>query len=242
MTKMLFLDDCYLKEFDATVLSVSDSDKGPGLRIELDQSAFYPESGGQPTDLGKLIKVDSGDEFVITRVAKADDKIFHFVDKPGLEPGDKVHGIIDWERRYLFTRYHTACHILATIVHETTGAHITGNQIASDKARVDFDLENFDRSLIASFEEKANALIADSRPVAILFLSREEAFQIPSLVKLKMALPEHIGTIRIIDIQGFDQQACAGTHVKNTFEVGKIAIQKAENKGKSNRRIYFVLE
>ncbi|MBW2993272.1 alanyl-tRNA editing protein [Candidatus Woesearchaeota archaeon] len=233
MTKQLYLEDCYLKEFEAMVTKVENN------KIVLDQTAFYPESGGQLTDKGKLIR--DSEEFHISMVKKSGADIIHKVDKEGLKAGDKVKGIIDWDRRYKFMKYHTASHVLSTVVNKETGAQITGNQIKEDEARVDFNLETFDREKLKEYEQKANEIIAKELPVELKFLPREEAFRIPALVKLKMMLPETIKIIRIVTIQGFDQQACAGTHVKNLKEIGKIEITKAENKGANNRRVYLKL-
>jgi len=233
MTKALYLEDCYLKEFEAEVTKVENN------KIVLNQTAFYPESGGQLTDKGKLVK--DSEEFNVSMVKKQGPDIFHKVDKEGLKEGDKVKGIIEWGRRYKFMRYHTASHVLSTVVNKETGAQITGNQIKEDEARVDFNLEEFDREKLKEYEQKANEIIAKALPVELKFLPREEAFKIPALVKLKMMLPETIKIIRVVEIQGFDQQACAGTHVKNLDEIGKIEITKAENKGANNRRVYFKL-
>ncbi|MCP3685639.1 MAG: alanyl-tRNA editing protein [bacterium] len=233
MTHTLFMEDCYLKEFEAEVTSIE------GNKVELDKTAFYPESGGQPTDKGKLICGDT--EYAVNFVRKDKGRIIHELDKEGLQNGDKVKGVLDWERRYLFMRYHTACHVLSGIVSKETNAQITGNQIAEDKARIDFNLENFDRELIKSYEEKSNAIIKEGKLVDLNFMPREEAMKIPSIVKLAMGLPESIKTIRVVDITNFDKQACGGSHVKNTSEIKGIEIIGAENKGKSNRRIYFKL-
>lgn len=233
MTKQLYLEDCYLREFEATVAKVE------GNKIVLDETAFYPESGGQLTDKGKLAK--DSEEFNVIMVKKIGQDIIHRVDKEGLKIGDKIKGIIDWDRRYRFMRYHTACHVLSAIVNKETGAKITGNQIKEDEARIDFNLETFDREKLKSYEAKANEIIAKGLPVNLKFLPREEAFKIPALVKLKMMLPESIKVIRIVEIEGFDMQACAGTHIKNLSEIGKMQITKAENKGASNRRVYFKL-
>ncbi len=228
----LYLKDCYLKEFEATVESVKD-DKF----VVLDRTAFYPKSGGQPHDTGVL--VHDGEEFPVVFVGKFDGKVSHEVSKPGLKEGDRVKGIIDWDRRQLFMKYHTACHILSAIIHDETGAKISGNQLAENKTRVDFNLENFDREQIKSYESKVNRIIDMNVPVDISLLSRNEAFSIPSVVKLKDAFPPELEEIRVISIEDVDRQACGGTHVSNTGEIPHIEIFKAENKGKNNRRVYF---
>ena len=229
----LYLNDCYLLEFEATVESIIDD-----RFVILDKTAFYPNAGGQPNDLGVLVR--DGSEYPVVYVQKTDDLISHEIADPGLMVGDQVTGRIDWDRRYLFMRSHTACHVLSAVINKETGALITGNQIGEARTRVDFSLKDFDRSQIKSFEEKTNEIIDQEIPVEIKILPAEEALKMPSIVKLKMDLPE-MEEIRIIDIVGFDAQACGGTHVRNTGEIGQIEIVKAENKGKNNRRIYFRL-
>ncbi len=236
----LYLMDCYAKEFEATVEEVA------GDRfVILDKTAFYPDSGGQPHDTGVLVREGDGREFPVTYTRKMDDLISHEVaiadSGSGLAAGDRVTGRIDWERRYLFMRSHTACHVLSAVIHKETGALITGNRIGDAKTRVDFSLKDFDRSEIKSFEEKTNEIIDQNLPVEIKILSKEDALKMPSIVKLKMDLPDR-EEIRVIDIVGYDAQACGGTHVRNTGEIGHIEVVKAENKGKNNRRIYFRLK
>ena len=228
----LYLKDCYLKEFDAVVESVKD-----GKYVVLNSTAFYPNSGGQPHDTGVLIH--EGREFPVIYAGKFGEVISHEVLESGLKTGDEVKGVIDLDRRYLFMKYHTACHILSAIIHSETGARISGNQLGETRTRVDFSLEDFDRDLIQSYESKVNAIIDMELPVSIDIMPREEAFKIPSVVKLKDAFPPDLNEIRVINILDVDRQACGGTHVKNTGEIPHIEIFKAENKGKNNRRIYF---
>lgn len=228
----LYQKDCYLKETQATVESVKD-DKF----IVLNKTLFYPNSGGQPYDTGLLIKEDQKFPVVYTGIFGG--VISHEIATPGLVKGDRVKAVIDWDRRYLFMKYHTACHILSAIIHNETGAQISGNQLGEEKTRVDFSLENFDRDQIQSYETKVNGIIDKGIQVSIDILPKDEAFQIPSIVKLKDAFPPDIDKIRVITISGVDRQACGGTHVANTGEIPHIEIFKAENKGKNNRRIYF---
>lgn len=233
----LYLEDSYMKEFEAVVESVKD-----GKFVVLDKTAFYPNSGGQPHDTGKLVR-EGGKEFPVVYVAKFDYLISHEVQNgEDLKPGDKVKGVIDWDRRYRFMRYHTACHILSGIFHNETGAMITGNQIDLEKSRIDFSLENFDREKIDEYIKKANEVMARNLEVTTTIMPREEAMNIPSVVKLANALPPAIKELRIVSIGDVDTQADGGTHVKNTSEVGEIELVKAENKGKNNRRVYFRLK
>jgi len=245
MTYALYLMDCYIKEFDAVVVRVSDD----GLEIVLDKTAFYPTSGGQPNDTGIITIMDGttadGAVFNVVDVLKKDGEIIHKLDRTGIVIGNKVHGSIDWERRYMLMKYHTASHMLSTFINRETGAEITGNQLYLDKARVDFSLENFDRTQMQGFEHKVNSIIAKNLPVAFRILGREDAFKIPALVKLRKQLPETIKDIRIVDIGNdefdFDHQACGGAHLRSTSEIGKIEIYDLENKGRERRRIYFRL-
>ncbi|GIU69677.1 MAG: alanyl-tRNA editing protein AlaX [Candidatus Woesearchaeota archaeon] len=258
--KAAYLKDCYKKEFISKIVFVSED----GLWVELEETYFYPTSGGQPNDEGFLIKVEDSknnsfdknidleeiknirysnlreiEQFAVKDVLKKDGKILHNIVMPGLKIGDKVIGRINWERRYKLMRYHTASHVLSTVINIETGAEITGNQLYTDKARVDFSLENFDRELMNSFESKTNDIMKKNLPVSFRILEREDAFKIPGLVKLRKQIPETIREIRIVDIGEFDHQACGGTHLKNTSEIGSIKITELENKGKDRRRIYF---
>ncbi len=234
MSPQLFLKDCYLKEFDAAVISVD------GRNVELDQTAFYPNAGGQPNDTG--IVTCGSDDYIVSDVVKDKGRIVHVVDRPGLKKNDKVHGQIDWTRRYTLMKYHTASHVLSGVIFRKTGAVITGNQIDIDQTRIDFDLESFDKSKLKEYEAEANRVIAENRAVSISFLPRAEAVKLPRLTKLAMGLPESIKEVRLVSIQGLEQEACGGTHLKNTGEAGQIEITSTENKGKSNRRIYFELK
>lgn len=228
----LYFSDCYLKELDAVVEDVVDE-----RYVVLDRTAFYPEAGGQPHDTGFLYC--AGNAYPVTGVRKADGRVYHEMGADGLKEGDAVRGVIDWDRRYLLMRYHTACHILSAIIHSETGAKISGNQLSEDKTRVDFSLEEFDREQLKAYEAKVNDVIDRNIPVTIETMDREEAFRIPSVVKLKDAFPPEVLCIRVITIPGIDRQACGGTHVASTGEIPHIEVFKAENKGKNNRRVYF---
>ncbi|MDM7933879.1 MAG: alanyl-tRNA editing protein AlaXM [Methanothrix sp.] len=231
--KAIYLEDSYLKEFDARVLEAA------GERVLLDQTAFYPRSGGQPSDHGVMDR--GGDLFRVLDAEPSEGGVLHMVDRPGLLPGESVHAAIDWERRYRLMRGHTACHILSAVIFEETGAKITGNQIDLSRSRVDFSLESFDRSRIQEYIGSANRIVEEDRPVRVRVLPREEALSIPDLFRLAVDLPDR-EEVRVVTIEGIDSQACGGTHVRRTGEVGRIEILRAENKGKSNRRIYFSLE
>ncbi|MBN2111981.1 alanyl-tRNA editing protein [Candidatus Woesearchaeota archaeon] len=237
MAEALYMADCYLKEFDAKVVSVKD-----GKFVVLDKTAFYPASGGQAHDTGKLIRKSDNKEFKVVYVGKFSGEISHEIEGEGLQEGDEVHGVIDWERRYKLMRMHTASHVLSGVFQKEAGALITGNQLDTDKSRIDFSLENFDREKIDEYIRKSNDIIEKDLPIKIYKVPREEAEKDPSMVKLAKGLPEGIKELRIVEIETFDRQPDGGTHVKSTKEVGKIVFLKAKNQGANNRRVYFALE
>jgi misacylated tRNA(Ala) deacylase len=234
MTKALYLEDSYLRECDATVASVKD-DK----YAVLDQTIFYPKGGGQPWDIGQIIKGDEA--FKVVYVGKFSGEISHEVDRAGLKAGDKVHCVLDWERRYKLMRSHTAAHLFASLLCTGTGALVTGNQLETDKVRFDFSLEAFNPEILEEYLDKANEFLRKEIPVKWYELPREEALKIPGVVKMAEAFPPNIPRLRIVEIVGVDKQADGGTHVKNLKEVGQIKFLKTENKGKHNRRVYFEL-
>ena len=234
VTKALFLEDSYMKECEATVLSVKD-----GKYVVLDQTIFYTKGGGQPNDTGKIIK--DTQVYNVVYVGKFSGEISHEVDHPGLQVGDKVHCVLNWEQRYRLMRSHTAAHVLAALLNRGTGALITGNQLEEDHVRFDFSLEKFDRELLEGYLAKANDLFGTDIAVKWYQLPREEAMKIPGVVKMAQAFPPDLPVLRIVEIVGVDKQADGGTHVRNLKEVGKVELMKTENKGKNNRRIYFKL-
>lgn len=229
----MYLEDSYLWAFDATVVEAFDD------RVILDKTAFYPQSGGQPADTGLFMR--ENESFQVLGAETDERGIIHIVDRSGLEPGDQVTGKIDHERRYRFMKSHTACHILSAVIFRQTGARITGNQIEQSRSRVDFSLESFDKAMMGEYVEKANLIVSEGHPVVTSIIPRAEALVIPDLVRLAMNVPDR-EMIRVVEIEGVDKQACGGTHVRNTSEIGKIRMIKAENKGKANRRVYFALE
>jgi Ser-tRNA(Ala) deacylase AlaX len=240
MTDLLYLNDSYLRECEALVEYVD------GTSIVIDRTVLYPQGGGQPTDTGLLVRQGDNAVFKVTLVRKQEGHVVHTVDKPGLAVGDSVKVVLDWEPRYRLMRMHTAAHLLAAIGHRDLGLLITGNQLGIDKSRIDFNLENCDRTIMENLVRKANELIAKGAAVSVSFLPREEALKMPSIVKLANALPPAIDILRIVTIgdpaQPIDTQADGGTHVKDIRDIGAIRFLAIDNKGKSNRRLYFAIE
>ncbi len=234
MTRALYLNDSYLRECDAHVVSVKN-----GKYIVLDQTVFYPKGGGQPWDTGKMVK--DNEVYNVVYVGKFSGEISHEVDRADLKEGDRVHCVLNWKRRYKLMRSHTAAHTLASILCRETGALITGNQIEEDKVRFDFNLKEYSREILERYIEKANKLLGKDIPVKWYEIPREEALKIPHVSKMAKASFPNVPKLRIVEIVGVDKQADGGTHVKNLKEVGQIELLKTENKGKDNRRVYFKL-
>ena len=235
-TELLYATDAYLRSFDATVTDIT-----PEGGVILNRTAFYPTGGGQPHDLGTLTWDGGSAHVVETRKAGAD--VVHRIDADPPPVGTRVGGDIDWERRYALMRHHTALHSMSGVIYQLYGATVTGGQMYPDHARMDFQLPDLSQERLDRIQERTNELLLEGHPVSVRFLPRAEAFQIPDLIRTKInLLPEGIETIRVINIEGIDQQADGGTHVANTREVGRVRIAGTENKGKGNKRLEIVLE
>ncbi|NMB60484.1 MAG: alanyl-tRNA editing protein, partial [Chloroflexi bacterium] len=231
--------DSYLKKFTAKVVSVNAETRS----LFLDRTAFYPGGGGQLCDTG-ILKIDCID-YPVTRVKKTPDGIAHEIgegrDLPSV--GSEVTGEIDWDRRYKLMRTHTAMHILCGVVFRDYGAQVTGGDMEPLSGRMDFEFENLSKDLVGVIEEAVNKEVAAARDVRVKVLPREEAFQIPDLIRTKInLLPPGIPEVRTIEIVGLDLQADGGTHVANTREVGRMRITDYKSKGKINKRIYVELD
>ncbi len=215
-----------------------------GRFIILEKTVFYPQGGGQPGDTGTL--QDEHSTYTVLNTTKKEGVILHEVDKEGLKQGDGVHGELNWERRYAHMRFHTAAHVLCAVFHNQAGALITGNQISSEKLRIDFSLDDYDPLKMQHYIAAANKLLALQAPIHARTMQRDEALKLPGMVKLASAIPPNIPELRILTIGDertgiIDEQADGGTHVQNTREVGTIVFASAENKGKNNRRVSVTL-
>ena len=235
MTEALYHTDAYLKEFDAVVTAVE------GQAVALDRTAFYPAGGGQPHDTGLL--TDGTRTWRVTKVRKAGLEVWHELDGEAPAPGARLHGVIDWERRYQLMRTHTAMHVLCGVIFRDYGASVTGGNMEPLKGRMDFEFETMRQELVKEIEEKINIEVAAGRAVKVKILPRAEAFAIPDLIRTKInLLPEGIAEVRTVEIEGLDLQADGGTHVANTREVGHIRVTDYKSKGKINKRIEVAVE
>jgi misacylated tRNA(Ala) deacylase len=234
VAELLYQTDSYLREFAGRVTEVDEA----GQRVGLDRSAFYPGGGGQPYDMGSLAW--EGGRAQVTQVKKEGDLVWHAVSGAMPPAGAAVTGSIDWERRYSLMRTHTALHILCGVVWRDYGAQVTGGNMDPLQGRMDFEFANLRGELVAEIEAKCNAEVAASRDIRVRILPRDEAFQIPDLIRTKInLLPEGIQEVRTVEIVGLDLQADGGTHVANTREVGRIKVTDYKSKGAINKRIYI---
>lgn len=235
MTELLYQTDSYMKEFTAVVTGIDAEQHG----VYLDRTAFYPGGGGQPNDAGWLICDNT--RYTVTKVAKGS---LHIIAEEALPTaGQAIQGIVDWERRYKLMRTHTAMHILCGVVWRDYGASVTGGNMEPLEGRMDFEFERLQKELVSEIEAKINAEVEEARDVRVKILPREEAFQIPDLIRTKInLLPDGIQEVRTVEIVGLDLQADGGTHVANTREVGRIHIADYKSKGGINKRIYVRLD
>ncbi len=239
MTKLLYQEDSYLKEFTAKVLDIE------GNKVVLDKTAFHPRSGGLDCDTGYII-TPSGTKIRVTEVIFDKDAgdVIHVLEKqsPELRAGDEIKGVIDWDRRYRMMRLHTAAHIISAIMYRDHGAKITGGHITPEKGYDDYDLDVFDPQIFAEAINKANDVVKQGIEVKIYWMRREEALKVPGIVKLASRMPPNVAKLRIVEIPGIDIQADGGPHVRNTAEIGRIVFLKAVNKGKKRKRVYYTVE
>ena len=233
-TEDLYSTDAYLRTFEARVLQVDDA----GTAVALDRTAFYPGGGGQPHDLGGLAW-DGGAGGVLD-VRRDGPLIWHRLDgaEGAPEPGEEVQGVVDWDRRHLLMRTHTALHVLCGVIWTDFGVAVTGGNMSPGEGRLDFELDAMSVDLGRRVEERINEELRRAREIVVAFVGRDEADRDPALIRTKADLiPRSIDPLRVIDIVGLDKQADGGTHVATTAEVGSVRVVKTESKGKANKRI-----
>lgn len=239
MTALLYQTDSYLQEFDANVTAVEDNTRS----IVLERSAFYPGGGGQPCDSGVLSL--AGQTWTVSHVRKGPQAVEHILggEDPLPATGAVLHGKINWEHRYQLMRTHTALHILCGVVFRDYGAQVTGGDMEPLKGRMDFEFESLSKDLVQAIEEAVNREVAAAHPIRVQILPRQQAFEIPDLIRTKInLLPPDIQYVRVVELVGLDLQADGGTHVANTREVGRIHVVDYKSKGKINKRLYIEME
>ena len=232
MTDELFREDSYLKECQATVVRSGDGE------IVLDRTVFYPLGGGQPGDTGTISWTGGEAEIADTRYGDAGDIVHLAAPGAALPPaGATVTARLDWERRYLHMRMHTALHLLGSVLKYG----VTGGNISAAKSRLDFDMEDtVDKDEVTA---RMQALVAADHPVTFRWITDEELDAQPELVRtMSVQPPRGAGRVRLLEIADVDLQPCGGTHLKSTGEVGTVRVGKVEKKGRHNRRVSIVLD
>jgi misacylated tRNA(Ala) deacylase len=234
VTDELFSADAYARSCEAVVTEVTDEG------VVLDRTVFYARGGGQPGDTG-ILRWEGG-EVRVTDTLKQAGALLHVVDGTPPAEGTSVVAEINWNRRHILMRTHTALHALSGIVFRDYGAKVTGGNMEPGAARMDFELETIGAGFALEVEGKLNAELGADRSVHVSFLPRAEALADPDLIRTKANLiPESVDPIRVIDIEGLDKQADGGTHVRSTGEVGRVRVAKTENKGKGFKRMRIEL-
>jgi misacylated tRNA(Ala) deacylase len=242
--------DAYAQRVDAAVTGVTLREGDGAPSVALDQTVFYPGGGGQPADAGTLLRPRDGATWTVRSARKEDGEIVHDLAISGpIGPdtlpavGDAVTAEIDWPRRHLLMRTHTALHVLCGVVWRDYGAQVTGGNMEPGAGRMDFEFERMSAELVGEIETRVNAEIAAGREIRVSVLPRDEAFAIPDLIRTKInLLPPGIPEVRIVEIVGLDLQADGGTHVANTREVGVVRVTGYESKGRINKRIRIAIE
>ena len=228
----LFEENPYLKEFKAKIISINIEEK----TIELDNTAFYARSGGQPGDIGEIKAENQNIE--VKDTIKKDNKIINIINKTeNLDKGIEIIGKIDWKKRYKYMKMHSALHLMCAVI----PLGVTGGQIGYEKSRLDFN--DPDKKINKEeIEEKINSLVKDDYEITSEIIDSQILDEQPELVRTMSVKPPQIdGKIRLIKIGNVDLQPCGGTHVKSTAEIGSIKIGKIENKGRMNRRVNILL-
>ena len=235
MTEELFSGDSYMREFEARVVKLD------GREVILDRTAFYPGGGGQPADKGSLGIGPVRAAVVDAR--RESGRVVHVLDTAIPDTVRDLKGTLDWERRYAHMRYHTALHVLSGVIWRNFEAKVTGGQMRTDRARMDFSFPgDWTADVVGEIERLTNEALAENRPVKVYELEREEALADPDLIRTQVNLvPERVKRIRIVEIVGLDTQADGGTHVANTREVGDMGLTGHKSKGRQNKRLEFML-
>ena len=238
MTQLIYFPDvesCYIKEFDATITRAS------AEGVILDRTAFYPTGGGQLHDTGILEINDK--TYNVVDVKKMGNEVLHILDgEVEAKPGDGVHGIIDWDRRYGNMRMHTAQHLISAIIYDLYGSTTVGNQLYPDRARIDFSPLTKDQLDVEEVERIFAQKVSEALEVIIYHRPRDELLS-DSRVRVNLdRIPKLATELRIVEIDGYDICPCAGTHVRSLGELAPIKIVKTKSKGSGRLRVEYVFE
>lgn len=231
MTRRRYLEDSYLRELDTEVVACRDG------WCRLAETLFHPGGGGQPCDRGQLV-VD-GEPIQVTAVREDDADVWHDAAR-SLRDRQPVRAVLDWPYRHAVMRHHALLHVVNTIALRDFAARITGAQIGPDRSRIDLQLADFSRERLPDLEARVNDVIGRDLALSATTIDEDEFGRRPDLVRtLNVRPPVVDGRVRVVEIAGFDAQACGGTHVHSTGEIGRVRIARFDNKGKDNKRLYW---
>ena len=239
MTERLYLKDCYLKEFTAKIIDLTSNG------VILDQTSFYPLSGGQLGDNG-ILKTATNSYEVLNTIQKQGNIIHELNSLEKLEIGQSIQGKLDWKQRYGQMRVHTAQHIISRYFQLNHNAETVSTHLKNTESRVDLHpIGKLSPENLSTISDEINEIFGRKMHVIISFLPREEAIEFLKekeyQTKYLDMVPSSVKEFRIVSINDYDWAACAGTHVKNTAEIGKVSLNKTKNKGKLRERIKYSL-
>jgi misacylated tRNA(Ala) deacylase len=230
-----YLDDPYCRVCDAVVTETADGASA------LSQTIFHPGGGGQPHDRGTL--VSDGETLAVTALREDEHgRIWHAIGR-SLARGAPVQLVLDWPFRFALMRYHALMHLVNTIAWRDFGARMTGAQLGAERSRIDLEASSLGRDRLGELEAKVNEVIDRDHAIVGAVISEREYARRPDLVRTRDVAPPVVdGRVRVVEIVGFDAQACGGTHVHTTREIGRARIARFDNKGKDNKRLYWTLD
>lgn len=238
-TRLLYYENAYVKEFDTRVIKILKMENGE-TGVVLDETAFFPGGGGQPRDTG-LIEND-GMHARVVRVKRHGEMIIHFIDQVSgeIREGDKVRGVIDWNRRYRLMRVHTSAHLMSQAIRQALDkpVEIVSSGMDLEKTRLDFTHKGSTRELFPQIESIANNVVKENRTVKIRLMPRNEGEEyVKKFHESLKTLPPQVSEVRIVEIEGWHACACGGTHVKSTSEIREVKLLSRSSKGKGIERI-----
>jgi len=243
-TRLLYYENAYVKEFDTRVIKILKMENGE-TGVVLDETAFFPGGGGQPRDTG-LIEND-GMHARVVRVKRHGEIIIHFIDQVSgeIREGDKVRGVIDWNRRYRLMRVHTSAHLMSQAIRQALDkpVEIVSSGMDLEKTRLDFTHKGSTRELFPQIESIANNVVKENRTVKIRLMPRNEGEEyVKKFHESLKTLPPQVSEVRIVEIEGWHACACGGTHVKSTSEIREVKLLSRSSKGKGIERIEFTVQ
>ncbi len=206
----------------------------------LGATVFYPGGGGQPPDMGHIITGER--EWTVLDVRSEAGGIWHRVERPDL-PGARITCRIDWNYRHALMRHHALLHIVNTIALRRYQGLVTGALIRPDLSRIDLSMHGFERTMLPALEADVNEILSRNLSIRATKVAATELRKRPDLIRTRTTLPPvDEGSVRVVEIEGFDAQACGGTHVHSTGEIGRAILVDFANKGRNNKRIYWRIE